>query len=704
MSYALGIDLGTTYTAAAVARNGRAEVAALGYRATSVPTVVLLTEDGRFLVGDAAERRSSQEPQRVAREFKRRVGDPTPLLLGGTPIAVDRCLAEVLRWVTATISEAEGGPPTAVAVTHPANWGEFKRDVLREALRMVDVDDYRLLPEPVAAATWYAQTERLAPGRTVAVYDLGGGTFDATVLRRRADGQFESLGRTEGIDRLGGIDVDEAVFRYVLRSVGEDAAELADTDDDPRMMTAAAQLRRACVEAKEALSSETSVTIPVWLPGVQHEVLLQRAELEDLVGPLLRPTVDALARVVTSAGLQPDDLDAVLLVGGSSRIPLISRQVSAAFGRPIAVDAHPKHPVALGAALDADAHRPAGASGSSALSGALGPPAATGLATAPVAAPGATAPPTALTTPAGGPPRPNGAGTPVGAPGAPGAFGAPPGPGASGPPGPPSWGSGQGLPSVPSGQNLPRLGYPVPQPGAGSDEYGARRLILAILGATVVLAVIVLMIVVRGRGDDDPTTAIGDTSTTLGGTPEVTQGENVGVTTTAGQESTTTAATIPPGSNLLTGDASPAIDAFEAVQDGPANVYGLTLYPDYASADLQVPGEPTHVDSYMWRDGQVTGGDPAIAVLYEGDVLVASMFPLSDIDPTVIPGLVDRMLQECGEQVDGLELTHVIIQRETDFTEQPQPVQILVYASNEYSEGGYYAFGLDGTFVSDYCE
>jgi molecular chaperone DnaK len=96
MTYVLGIDLGTTYTAAATARDGRAEVAALGYRATSVPSVVLLTADGRYLVGDAAERRAAHEPDRVARGFKRRVGDPTPLLLGGAPIAVDRCLAEIL--------------------------------------------------------------------------------------------------------------------------------------------------------------------------------------------------------------------------------------------------------------------------------------------------------------------------------------------------------------------------------------------------------------------------------------------------------------------------------------------------------------------------------------------------------------------------------------------------------------------------------
>ncbi len=361
MTYALGIDLGTTYTAAGIARGGRAEVAALGYRATSVPTVVFLRDDGEFLVGDAAERRAAQEPDRVAREFKRRVGDPTPLLLGGTPVAVDRCLAEVLRWVTATVAEAEGGPPAAVTVTHPANWGEFKQDVLREALRLVDLPAARLLAEPVAAATWYAQAERLAPGRAVAVYDLGGGTFDAAVLRRRPDGGFESLGRAEGIERLGGIDVDEAVLAHVLRALGADRSVLGDvTDDDPSAAIAAAQLRRACVDAKEALSSETSVTIPVWLRNVHHSVLLQRTELEQLVGPLLRPTVDALARVVASAGLRPEDVDAVLLVGGSSRIPLVARLVSAGIGRPVAVDAHPKHPVALGAALDAGtAWRPA---------------------------------------------------------------------------------------------------------------------------------------------------------------------------------------------------------------------------------------------------------------------------------------------------------------------------------------------------------
>jgi actin-like ATPase involved in cell morphogenesis len=435
MTYPLGIDLGTTYTAAAVVRNGRAEVAALGYRATSVPTVVLLTGDGRFLVGDAAERRAGNEPDRVARQFKRRVGDPTPLLLGGTPIAVDRCMAEVLRWVVATVGQAEGGPPGAVTVTHPANWGDYKRDVLREALRMVEIPHARLMPEPLAAATWYAQAERLAPGRTIAVYDLGGGTFDATVLRRRADGGFESLGRTEGIERLGGIDVDEAVFGYVLRSLGA-GREVTEPADDPGLKTAVAQLRRACVEAKEALSSETSVTIPVWLPRLHHDVLLQRSELEELVGPLLRPTVDALARVVASAGLRPADVDAVLLVGGSSRIPMIAREVSAAFQRPVVVDAHPKHPVALGAALDAAAHA------------------------VPAAAPPAPRPAPVVQDAVPGPQAAAGAGTP---------------------------------PYHP----LPPLAPP--RPPVEMDRSGRRILLLASLATPVVLVLIVVLTVIQGR-------------------------------------------------------------------------------------------------------------------------------------------------------------------------------------------------------------
>jgi molecular chaperone DnaK len=356
MTYSLGIDLGTTYTAAAIARGGRAEVVTLGYRMTSIPTVVVLTEDGTFLVGDPAERRATSSPERLAREFKRRVGDPTPLLLGGTPVSVDRLLAEVLGFVHRSVSQTEGGPPAATVVTHPANWGPFKRDVLIQGLRLAGMGDARLLPEPVAAATWYARAERLAPGATVAVYDLGGGTFDTVVLEMGRDGTFAVRGDPEGIERLGGVDIDAAVMGHVLRVIGVDAKGI--NPADPATLVAMAQLRRDCVEAKEALSSETTVTIPVLLPSRRDQVLLQRQELEGLITPLLAPTTRALARAVASAGLRPDQPDAVLLVGGASRTPLVAREVGMALARPVAVDAHPKHPVALGAALVAETLAP----------------------------------------------------------------------------------------------------------------------------------------------------------------------------------------------------------------------------------------------------------------------------------------------------------------------------------------------------------
>jgi len=340
--YHLGVDVGTTYTAAAVGRDGRVEPATLGTRSVAVPTVVCLVDD-RLLVGEPAARRAVTDPGRVAREFKRRVGDPTPLLLGGTPVAAELCMARVVEWVVDQVSATEGEPPASLALTHPANWGEYKLDLLRQALRHVGLSVDLLVPEPVAAATEYAARRPQAHG-TVAVYDLGGGTFDAAVVEI-APGGARLVGRPDGIERLGGVDVDHAVLRHVLDSLDLDLDGLG---DDPRTAAALAQLREECVEAKEALSHETDVSIPVMLPQRHTEVRLTRSELEAMIRPALEETVVALRRAVASAGRTVDDLAAVLLVGGSSRIPLVGQLVGE-LGRPVAVDARPKDTVSLGA-------------------------------------------------------------------------------------------------------------------------------------------------------------------------------------------------------------------------------------------------------------------------------------------------------------------------------------------------------------------
>jgi actin-like ATPase involved in cell morphogenesis len=331
-----------------VVRDGRAEVLPLGNRTTAVPSLVFLREDETLLVGEAAQRRGVSEPQRLAREFKRRVGDTNPILLGPAPYSAERLSAQVLRWVLDVVAEREGGLPDAIALAHPANWGAYKVDLMRQAAALAGIPRAALVPEPVAAAVHYASTERIEVGETVAVYDFGGGTFDAAVVRRTTDG-FDVLGETEGIERLGGIDLDRAVFEYVRSTLGARASEL--DADDPTTHALRARLHDECVAAKEALSGETDTSLHVPLPSGGIDLRLTRPEFESMARPLIRETIDTLTRTIGSAGLQPPQLRAVLLVGGSSRIPLVGEMVSQALGRPVAVDAHPKLAVALGTAL-----------------------------------------------------------------------------------------------------------------------------------------------------------------------------------------------------------------------------------------------------------------------------------------------------------------------------------------------------------------
>ncbi|HEY3143682.1 MAG TPA: Hsp70 family protein [Acidimicrobiales bacterium] len=348
MAYYLGIDLGTTYTAAAIERDGLVEALTLGNRTASVPSVVFLRDDGEILVGEAATRRAMSEPGRVGREFKRRVGDPTPIILGGTPYAAEMLMARLLRWSVDRVREQQGTDPLAIALTHPANWGPYKLDLLTQAVRQVDIDAALMLPEPVAAATFYASQRRLDPQATVAVYDLGGGTFDAAMVRRTSQG-FEIMGSPEGIERLGGIDFDEAVYAHVRAAIG-DALDQLDPEE-PAAVAALARLRQECIDAKEALSSDTDVSIPVLLPNLQTEVRLTRSEFEDMIRPAINETIVALRRSIRSASVSSDVISAVLLVGGSSRIPLVAQMVAAELGRPIAIDAHPKDAISFGAAI-----------------------------------------------------------------------------------------------------------------------------------------------------------------------------------------------------------------------------------------------------------------------------------------------------------------------------------------------------------------
>ena len=353
MGYSLGIDLGTTYSAAAVMDGDRAEVFTLGTVAPAIPSVVVLREDGEVLVGEAAERRSIVEPTRTGREFKRRLGDPAPLVLGGTPYGAEALMARLLRSIVDEVTKRQGGPPDRLVLTHPANYGAYKKDLLLEMARLADVGEVQFVTEPEAAAINYSRQNRLEPGEVVAVYDFGGGTFDAAVLRRTPDA-FEVLGQPEGMERLGGIDFDQAIMAHVDDAVGGQVSEADASDQMTR--AALARLRADVRSAKESLSADTDVTIPVMLPSLQTDVRLTRPEFEAMIRPRIIETISALERAVRSAGVQMSDISRILLVGGSSRIPLVAEIVQQSTGRPVAVDAHPKFAIALGAAAAGAAH------------------------------------------------------------------------------------------------------------------------------------------------------------------------------------------------------------------------------------------------------------------------------------------------------------------------------------------------------------
>jgi molecular chaperone DnaK len=349
VAYSLGVDIGSTYTAAAIWRDGSVQTVPLGNRANAVPSVLFLRDDGVLLVGEAAVRRAVIEPDRQARDFKRRMGDEVPLLLGDdTRMLAHELTGHLLRWVIDRVTEREGERPAHLVLTHPAEWGDYRRDLLIQAAATADFHDVGLLAEPVAAAAWYAVQSRIPTGALVGVYDLGGGTFDASVVRKTGTG-FEVVGEPGGDDAIGGLVFDYALLRYVAAAAGVDLGTLDDTD--PAVAAALGTFRDAVVDAKEALSADTETVVPVLFPGLSGHVTLGRTHLESLVRQQIHGTVALFGQILARAGIEPGQLGAVLLIGGSSRIPLVSQLLRAELGVSVALDAHPKYAVSLGAAI-----------------------------------------------------------------------------------------------------------------------------------------------------------------------------------------------------------------------------------------------------------------------------------------------------------------------------------------------------------------
>src|SRR5258705_12125665 len=328
----LGIDFGTSNTVAMV-RTADARIRPLLFDGSPLlPSALYFNTDGKVLVGGNAERIARLDPARFEPNPKRRIDDGE-VFIGDHSMPVPRLFAHVLSQVNAEARRQLGAAPDEVRLTHPARWGERRRSLLIEATRISGLGTPRLIAEPVGAASYFTAVlgSAVPVGRSLAIYDLGGGTFDATVVRRTQSG-FEVLAE-DGLADVGGLDFDPAIAEHLGKtyqtSHPDKWAALANpTDASDR------RLRRMLHEdvrgAKEMLSRTASTDIH--LPSMEIDAHLTREELEALVRPYLERTVACLRRAIESARLSPKDLVGIFLVGGSSRIPLAAHLIHTELG------------------------------------------------------------------------------------------------------------------------------------------------------------------------------------------------------------------------------------------------------------------------------------------------------------------------------------------------------------------------------------
>ncbi|WP_053718797.1 Hsp70 family protein [Saccharothrix sp. NRRL B-16348] len=342
----LSVDLGTSNTVAVLAAHGRPPRVVEVDGSATMPSAVYCEEDGTLVVGRDAERRARLDPARFEPNPKRRVDDGV-LLLGDNVVPVTDALAAVLRRVLDETTRQLGGEAVdEVRLTHPAQWGPTRRNVLLSAARLAGVTgEIVLVPEPVAAASHYAS---LSVGQALAVYDLGAGTFDVAIVGATQSG-FTVLAE-DGLQDLGGLDVDQALLEHVGRQVSH-----RDPAAWQRLLrpesTADRRARRTLQEdvraAKESLSRHAHTEVP--MPEPFEDVLVNRSDLEALVRPSMMRSVELLESTIRSTGMAPNQLAGIYLVGGASRIPLVATMIGEQVRIvPTSLD-QPETSVALGA-------------------------------------------------------------------------------------------------------------------------------------------------------------------------------------------------------------------------------------------------------------------------------------------------------------------------------------------------------------------
>ncbi len=348
MSKIIGIDLGTTNSCVAVMEGGEAVVIANAEGNRTTPSVVAFSKDGERMVGQVAKRQAITNPDRTIISIKREMGSDYKVDIDGKKYTPQEISAMILQKLKSDAEAYLGQSVTEAVITVPAYFTDAQRQATKDAGKIAGLEVKRIINEPTAAALAYGVDKETA--QKIMVYDLGGGTFDVSILEID-DGVIEVLA-TAGNNRLGGDDFDQCIMEYLASEFRRDTG--IDLSGDKVAMQ---RLKEAAEKAKIELSGVTTSNIN--LPyitadatGPKHlDVTLTRAKFNELTNHLVQATMGPVRQALSDAGLQPSDISKVLLVGGSSRIPAVQEAVKSITGKDGFKGINPDECVAMGAAI-----------------------------------------------------------------------------------------------------------------------------------------------------------------------------------------------------------------------------------------------------------------------------------------------------------------------------------------------------------------
>ena len=343
MSKTIGIDLGTTNSCVCVYEGGEPKVIVNADGDRTTPSVVAFKK-GEIIVGKTAKHQAVTNPETIS-SIKRLMGTSKKVKANGKDYSPEEVSAMILGDLKKTAEAYLGEKVTSAVITVPAYFNDAQRQATKNAGKIAGLNVERIINEPTAAALAY-DLDKQEDMQTILVYDLGGGTFDVSILEL-GDGVFE-VKSTSGNNKLGGDDFDQKIVDYIL----DDIKKEYDTDLSDNKM-ALQRIKEEAEKAKKTLSNVTStdISLPFITAEINYETTLTRAKFEELVDDLVESTLDPVRKALKDANLKASDINKVILVGGSTRIPKVQELVKKELGKEPSKEVNPDEVVAMGAAI-----------------------------------------------------------------------------------------------------------------------------------------------------------------------------------------------------------------------------------------------------------------------------------------------------------------------------------------------------------------